>query len=353
MTESNATVRKRGLFRASFGGPEGTTTAAFRNLQTARVHRKIDTRLGLFYARADLDPDEGRGSWRFLSPGDGLFVVMTDCEYFTVRHERVVADGLLEFHILLEGPVELSLPQADDAKAPANISLMVCQQAAGMAYDVVCQPGTYKMVSFYAQPALLRDSFGMDARENGMRQLFSPDEGTMAMMERQIDPDFLRRLRDLFEIDFEGPRELPRAVACILELVVLSVDALERGGRTEEQSVVFTARELAMFERAREILATDFSESQTIPRLARKLGTNTTKLKSGFRLLYGTTIFAYRNRHRMDRAMELLAEDETSIAAVASAVGFRHQASFTSAFRGHFGVTPNQARQKLVRAGKA
>lgn len=222
-----------------------------------------------------------------------------------------------------------------------------------MAYDVICQPGTYKMVSFYVHPSVLRESFGMNASEGATRQLFSPEEGTMAMMERQIDPDFLRRLRDLFGIGFHGPRDLLRAVAYILELVVLSVDALERGGKAEEQSVVFTARELAMFERAREVLATDFSESQTIPRLARKLGTNTTKLKSGFRLLYGNTIFAYRNRHRMDRAMQLLAEGEASIAAVAAAVGFRHQASFTSAFRGHFGVTPNQARQKLARAGKS
>ena len=73
----------------------------------------------------------------------------------------------------------------------------------------------------------------------------------------------------------------------------------------------------------------------------------------GFRLLYGTTIFAYRNRHGMDKAMQLLVGGDVSIAAVASAVGFRHQASFTSAFRGHFGVTPNQARQKLARPGKS
>ena len=107
-----------------------------------------------------------------------------------------------------------------------------------------------------------------------------------------------------------------------------------------------------MFNRAREVLASDFSESQTIPRLARTLGTNATKLKSGFRLLYGTTIFAYRNRHRMDRAMELLVEGQIPIAAVAHAVGFRHQASFTSAFRGHFGLTPKQARQNLARVGE-
>ncbi|CAH1657873.1 MULTISPECIES: AraC family transcriptional regulator [unclassified Chelatococcus] len=348
MDDCEDAAHKKGLFRAYFGGPEGTVSATFRNLAKSDVKLQVDERLGLFHACFDLPAKEGRGAWRFLSPSEGIFAVLTDCEYFTIRHERVAAEGLLEFHFLLEGPVELSLPQERDATAPTNVSLIVCQQAAGMAYDVVCQPGTYKMASFYVRPDLLAGSFGMDVSHSMAQQLLSPREGTMAMSEQKIDPEFLRLLRDLFEIKFTGPRGLPLAAARIIELLVLSVDAVDRGGKAEEQSIVFTARELAMFDRARDVLASDFSESQTIPRLARKLGTNATKLKSGFRLLYGTTIFAYRNRHRMHRAMQLLAESDTPIATVAQAVGFRHQASFTSAFRAHFGLTPKQARQRLV-----
>jgi transcriptional regulator GlxA family with amidase domain len=53
----------------------------------------------------------------------------------------------------------------------------------------------------------------------------------------------------------------------------------------------------------------------------------------------------------MDRAMELLVTDSLPIATVAHAVGFRHQASFTSAFRAHFGFTPRQARQRVTTSG--
>ena len=97
--------------------------------------------------------------------------------------------------------------------------------------------------------------------------------------------------------------------------------------------IVFTARELAMFNRAREVLSSDFSESQTIPKLARKLGTNATKLKSGFRLLYGTTIFAYRNRHRMDRAMHLLVAGETADRNCCPRCGLSPSGQF------HFGIS--------------
>ncbi len=348
MSSGDSMAKEKGLFRAFLGAGERTVAAAFAKLaESDEISKTADPRLRLFHARVDLPSDDGSGFWRFLSLGDDIFAVLTDCSFEGVRHEHVVAEGLVEFHFLLEGPVALNLPQADDATAPANISLMACQQAFGMAYDVVCQPGAYKMASLYVRPALLEDSFALDAARGAVRQLLHPADGTMAMIEQKIDLEFLRVLRDLFGLGFEGRRDLPLAMARIVELLALSADAIDRGSRAEEDSIVFTARELAMFKRAQEILATDFSETLTIPNLARKLGTNATKLKGGFRLLYGTTIFAYRNRYRMDRAMELLVAGALPIAEVSHAVGFRHQASFTSAFRAHFGLTPKQARQRV------
>jgi AraC-like DNA-binding protein len=332
---------RRGLLRALFGGEEGTVAAVFRHLE-ATVAKPQDDPLGLFQATYDLPAEDGSGVWRFLAIRNGVFAVLTDCRYEAVRHEHVVAEGLVEFHFLLEGPVELSLPQEQEMAAPTSVSLLVCHQAPGIAYDVVCQPGAYRMLSLYVRPDVLEGSFGFDADRGIASQLLRPANGTMAMIEQRIDSESLRPRRDLFEIEFRRHQDLPLACARILEILVLSANAINRGGRAEDDSIVFSERELQMFDRAREMLATDFSETQTIPKLARKLGTNSTKLKSGFRLLYGATIFAYRNRHRMDRAMELLTGGEP-IAAVAHAVGFRHQASFTSAFRAHFGLTPKQA----------
>ncbi len=348
MGDLGSAAKEKGLFRAFLGGEQGTVAAVFTHLAAADVPKDVDERLRLFHARFDLPEEDGSGFWRFFSVTEDIFAVLTDCSYATVRHEHVLAEGRVEFHFLLEGPVELSLPHGHDATAPSSVSLIVCQQAPGMAYDVVCQPGAYKMVSLYVRPNLLEQSFGLNAPQLMVQQLLRPADGTIAVTEQKIDLEFLRVLRDLFEIDFDGARGLPLASARIIELLALSADAIDRSGKAEEESIVFTARELAMFNRAREVLSSDFSESQTIPKLARKLGTNATKLKSGFRLLYGTTIFAYRNRHRMDRAMHLLVAGEMPIATVAHAVGFHHQASFTSAFRAHFGLTPKQARQRVT-----
>lgn len=347
LTRSGADEEK-GLFRAMFGGPEGTVAAVFRHFagNASRFAVRGDPRWRIWHARVDLPAGEGRGYWRFLSLADDVFAVITDCDYAMPRRERVVAEGLVEFHFLLEAPVELSLPKEAEGTVRAGVTLLACQQAQGLNYEVACQPGSFRMVSLYAAPKVLEDSFGFGLEEGspGYR-LLHPAPGTISISERRIDLEFLGVLQHLFETGFDARRDLAMAASYILHLLSATAAVFEQPNDEAEDAMVFTARELAMFERARDILSTDFAGSLTIPGLARTLGTNSTKLKSGFKFLYGTTIFNFRNRHRMDRAMYLLVSEKLPISVIAQMVGFRHQASFTTAFRAHFGFPPKHARK--------
>jgi len=61
-------------------------------------------------------------------------------------------------------------------------------------------------------------------------------------------------------------------------------------------------------------------------------------LKRGFKTIFGETIFDFSVRCRMQHALTLLRGQRTPVASVAAAVGYRHQTSFATAFRRHFGV---------------
>lgn len=352
---SNGADEEKGLFRAMFGGAEGTVAAVFRHFahNASRFPCQEDSRWRIAHVRVDLPEGEGRGYWRFLSLADDVFAVITDCDYAAPRRERVVAEGLVEFHFLLEAPVELSLPKAAQGTVPSGVTLLACQQAQGLNYEVACQPGSFRMVSLYVPPKVLEESFGFGSQPGSTGyQLLHPAPGTISISERKIDLEFLAVLQRLFDIGFAERRDLATAASHILLLLSATANAFDQPKGTAEDAMVFTARELAMFERAREILSTDFAGSLTIPGLARTLGTNSTKLKSGFKFLYGTTIFNFRNRHRMDRAMQLLVSEKLPISSVAQAVGFRHQASFTTAFRAHFGFPPKHARRILAQTAE-
>lgn len=351
---SGSDLERKGLFRAVLGGPDKTMHAVFERLAKAEdsFPAIIDQRWNTRHVRVDLPAKEGDGCWRFISISDEVFAVITECQYNEPRFERVPAENMVEFHFVLKGPVELALPHDSDTEtALTATTMMACHQAPGASYDVQCLPGAFRMISLYVRPQLLVDSYGFGEKEtSSAARLLRPEPGSIVILEEKIDLGFVRVLRELFDLQFLERRDLMLAIAKIFELLALSTTALDNGAQIAP--LMFSEKELQMFSQAREILTSDVRGNLTIAELARMLGTNSTKLKSGFKLLYGMTIFSFRNRYRMMRAMEMLIEQKQPISVVAHAAGYEHQASFTSAFKAHFGFAPKSARQMVRAQGK-
>jgi AraC-like DNA-binding protein len=139
-----------------------------------------------------------------------------------------------------------------------------------------------------------------------------------------------------------GLLRLPYAEAKTLELLTLCVAAFSRLDESAVQQ--FSETDVSRFHRAREILATKFSPPPTIASLARELAINETKLKSGFKSLFGHTVFEYGHECRMQHALHLLRDKRIRISKVADAVGYQHQGTFASAFKAHFGIRPRDVR---------
>ena len=337
----------KGLFRTALVGPGGTIRKAFEAMaqNPGDRPRRVNTRWNIAYTRVDLPPDEGTGCWKLVSISNEIYMIVTDCDYVSTRFETVPSEGLVEFHFVLEGPVELAVPRPEEPSLTAS-TIMACHQAPGVVYDVRCLPGRFRMISLYVSPKLLADSFGFGAQSGSpAERLMHPAVGAMALVEAATTVGIVTALRDVFALEFSSRRDLMMTVALMFELLSLTTAVLEADPVDSSSGVAFTERELAMFARAQEILSNDAGGRFTIADLARELGTNSTKLKSGFKLLYGMTIFNYRNHHRMTRAMEMLSDPDIPIATIAHTVGYDHQASFTTAFKAHFGLPPKEARK--------
>lgn len=65
-----------------------------------------------------------------------------------------------------------------------------------------------------------------------------------------------------------------------------------------------------------------------------------------FRMLTGETMFAFLQRRRLLRAIELINEDKFTLTEVALECGFDSGSSLSRAFRKHLGCTPSEYRQK-------
>lgn len=94
------------------------------------------------------------------------------------------------------------------------------------------------------------------------------------------------------------------------------------------------------------ILKAQFVTPPTHRQLSKQVLLNEFKLRSGFKKYYGTTIHNYITRLRMEEAKRLILSEHKNMYEIGSSVGFKHQASFTHAFKKYYGILPSEIKGK-------
>jgi transcriptional regulator of acetoin/glycerol metabolism len=100
----------------------------------------------------------------------------------------------------------------------------------------------------------------------------------------------------------------------------------------------------AAMRRVREYVETHMSESIDLAALAGIAGLSLYHFARAFKQSVGMTPHHYLVQRRVERAQEMLARVELSLAEIALATGFADQSHFARQFRQRFGMTPGQFR---------
>lgn len=91
---------------------------------------------------------------------------------------------------------------------------------------------------------------------------------------------------------------------------------------------------------AKDLLIHDVKKPPSLADLAQQVGLNEHRLRQGFRQVFGTTVFGYFHRCRMQHAQHLLLNSSLTIVGVAEKVGYRNPEAFSTAFRRQFSISP-------------
>lgn len=158
-------------------------------------------------------------------------------------------------------------------------------------------------------------------------------------------PYMHRTVLDMVRTSLAGRARALYLAAKAHELVCQSWD-LALGNVSGDSAVLPARRQRERVEQARQILDASLDVTPAAGLLARKVGLNRNQLARGFRAAYGTSVYDYHLARRLDAAWDLLAQGDCTVAEVADKVGYRHQASFATAFRAHFGITPREVSSK-------
>lgn len=91
---------------------------------------------------------------------------------------------------------------------------------------------------------------------------------------------------------------------------------------------------------ARTLLLQNLHQPPSQPDLAKQAKLNEYTLKRGFRQVFGTTVFAYLHKYRLEQARQLLTTGQMAVSEVMTAVGFADRHHFAVSFRKQFGLSP-------------
>ncbi|PZR18223.1 MAG: hypothetical protein DI539_16600 [Flavobacterium psychrophilum] len=110
-------------------------------------------------------------------------------------------------------------------------------------------------------------------------------------------------------------------------------------------TIKIRSTDLVKFDLVKRLILEDIKNHHSIAQLATYAGLNTFKLKMGFKVLYGSTIYEFLQNERMKQALHLLARTENSIQEVAEQCGYGYATNFIAVFRKKFKVKPTQYRR--------
>lgn len=341
-----------GLFRTEVLGasPARTVCNLFADLRRLNRGELIaeNPERHLQGTRLIIDRTQGDASWELYRLDQELYVVAADGLYNTPRIETVPGEGLVEFHLRLSGILEMTLPGRSHPVVVAGPRLLVMYQPPHVNVSERVMPKLRDTgISLYCRPEFLREL----TRRNGimrwplLEEIQAHDPDSVWYRVADLSPMLLYIGTSLLSSPYRKGIRLLHAEAKALELLCEVLASAQQD--YELQCPAASQTELRQLDSARWMLAKHLSTPMRIRDIARTIGMSESKLKRSFKSRFGATVFDYGFECRMRHALELLRCKRMSVGQVAYAVGYRHQTSFTSAFRDFFGFLPSEARTEM------
>lgn len=338
----------KGLIRDALNGQGKSVIETFAQIEKlAQVELTVENiARNLFTSRINLNEDEGKGSWDIVRVRDELYVVICDFMYLDPRYERITGDELIEFHIKLSGHLMLTTGDTGHIKIEGP-SLLVWNQPEGSVLEEwMDSKAEEKSVTIYCSRSYIfnlisdMDNFATSK----LAKIIEKFRERVSYCNLPINEDIMHCATEIIDAraNYKKGLWLTYIEAKSLELLCLIMRCFTQ--LSEAADVSYSKADLERFHKIRDVLAQQFSPPPTIPGLAKEIGMNPTKLKYGFKSLFGMTIFEYGHACRMQRAMELLREN-LHVTVVAEKIGYKHQTTFTAAFKSHFGFRPKNVRK--------
>lgn len=298
-------------------------------------------------ARYALPPEDGEGHWELIRLAPDLFVIIVNAAYKQGAEIDVIGEDLIEFHFRLSGSFRIL--EQDNAFDIRKGQLLIWRQPEGAETreQLFSDEERESSVTIYCRPSFLERSFGASYSEikHELAELLAPSCDEIRSLHAALYPRLARLVVDLAAVHNRAGIKLIQAEALVLQIVAELLENIELQRQAQSIDTRISDRDAECLRKARDLLLRHHTPPPTVEAIAREVGLSRTKLKTGFRALFGRTIAEFGNDLRMNLARDMLGQPDRPIAHIAAELGYEYQTSFTNAFRRHFGILPRDFRR--------
>lgn len=256
------------------------------------------------------------------------------------RGERVLEDLApgLKLVLVLDGELRYRVPGAPAAQVSGPLlHLSLCRDPLRMEHEFGARR-SLRFVSLRTSLEHLRESLSLEPADIAGLLRAPRDGAPYADANLRLAAPLQALGRQMLACPMQGALKRMYLSAKALELTALALGALQPAPAASTPGGPSRA-DVERLHHARDLLLADLQHPPTLPELARRVGVNVNKLTTGFRQLFGCSVYACVREQRMAQAHALLAAGEMSVSEAAYACGYT-DSHFSKAFQRRYGVLP-------------
>lgn len=343
-THSKSTDGLMGSLLASPGHSLSEVFAELRNSQSVSsiIENPAEDQ---FAARINIEGSGGEGYWGLLQLTKGLRIITRDWVYESERHETCPGEGWFEFQLIQIGHLTIETEQNETIEINGPSLFIAYQPVGGDIYERALAGTPERSITIYCRENYIQSKIlaGNSSLPSSITQLITSKQQEMNRYIVPLSSRLMEQAASFFRFEYLDELELVYAEAKARETLCLIFHELSH--IKEATLSKYNDTDLKRFKGAYDFLDEHFNPPPTITQLSRMIGINETKLKSGFKDLYGVTVFEFAHQKRMQYAMTLLQDQRLPVGLVSEMSGYQHQATFATAFKNYFGIRPKDVKK--------
>lgn len=285
------------------------------------------------------------GSFRENQIEDGFLILSHENETdFPTQLNREINKNCIQFHFCIKGSARLNFNMGNYGITMAEEKSMLLynpQRELPLNISVAAQSWVIsflipikKFHTLFSQEAGYIDFLKEDNRDKKYYQ-----EGTLS-------PSMAVVLNQILNFNLHPSVQRIYLKGKVFELIALYFNRPEEVD-VEQCPFLVDENNVQKIRKAKDIIVQRMAEPPSLQELSDEIGLSLKKLKTGFKEIYGETVYGFLLDYKMEYARKLLEHGSYNVNEVALRIGYSTGSHFIAAFKKKFGTTPKKYIQNI------